>query len=393
MVNLTYLPAIIPTTIVVYSLVVAVVLYLYHRQEVRILESSERPTISLLAPKQPSILQAYFAVLPFQFTYQSLNPYGGRLLLLITRLMSLGYIFGIPGLWNFINHDFNNLFYFTHWNILMISTYYACAISSSVIGFLYNQKLRSGSGVADNSWMAVESPISTPEDDVFWSAHVKRLGFVIQILFEVAGGSALFVTVVAFSFLNPNFEFWNVSDHFVTSMTFLVEMAQNTMIIRWHHVLLNMFWAMLYLFYIWPAVGSGAVTDWPYSFLNTANAGCFGWYFMLFFGNAVFYTLWYSLSRVKYEYIYASTEAVKGVLPAHYRGTGVRYDSSSTGTDHFSRNNSIRGMLAGDSTHDVVTSQDSPMGRRSSGNGAVGFSRASSEVRSVPSLTGIEQRI
>jgi hypothetical protein len=183
----------------------------------------------------------------------------------------------------------------------------------------------------------------------------------VQILFEMAGASALFVTVVAFVLLNPKFEFWNVSDHFVTSCTFLAEMAQNRMVVRWQHLLIHFFWPMAYLVYIWPAVGSGAVTNWPYDFLSTASDGCFGWYAMLFLGDALFYYLWYSLSRLKYERVYIRSEAVKEVLACHFRATGARYEGGSDGdAGGASMGQSARGMLEPGSTHEIA-SQDSPV--------------------------------
>eukprot|EP01032_Pedospumella_encystans_P007724 gene7724-9232_t len=329
MTNLTYLPYIIPATLVIYFLVVVLVVYLYSLQE------THRAKIALSAPlafqtNKRTLFEMYFGVLPPQFTYGSLNTYGGNVLLLCTRVMSFCYIFGLPGLWNFIRNDWDNLYFFTLWNIIMISVYYSMAIISSVIGLLYHQDFLANTTVGiENSWMAVEAPASG--DKAYWSAHFHRLSFCMQILFQVAGASALFVTVIAFSFLNPVFDFWNVSAHLVTSLTFITEMSQNSLIVRWHHVVLNMGWAVIYLIYIWPAVASGEITDWPYGFLETENAGCFGWYFALFFFNVIFYFIWYYLSRAKYELIYVNSEAAGAVMSLHLRGTGRGSISSVVG--------------------------------------------------------------
>lgn len=361
MTSLKYLAAIIPTTFVAYGLVVGILLYFYNRQEKKIIgETAENSNVN-------NLLVSYFRVLPFENTYQSINPYGGRLLLFCTRLASFGYICGLSGLWNFIRNDWDNLFYFTHWNVIMISVFYGCALACSVIGFIYNEDFRAGK-TSGGSWVTVEATrISNQQrEEAYWSVYAQRLGFCMQILFEVAGGTALFVTVVAFTFLNPSFEFWNVSDHFVTSMTFLAEMAQNSMIVRWHHVLLNMLWALLYLIYIWPAVASGDVTNWPYSFLSVSSAGCFGWYFMLFFGNAIFYSIFYFFSRFKYEIIYRNSPSALWVLVDHYRGTGRRVEASSLSSSSEADvrvPTGARGIFSGDSTQEVLQGQDSPMTR------------------------------
>jgi len=317
--DLTYLGAIIPCTYAVYGLFVSALLFFFFRQERRRQEAEalvNHNNASKNSPS-PSLLELYFSPLPFNYTYKSVNVYGGDVLLLCTRTASFCYIFGLSGLWNFIREDWTNLYFFTLWNVIMISVYFAMAVISSVIGLVYGAefaKRENSQQQPSSGWFSQEG--------AFWSDHVLRLSLFMQILFEVAGGSAFFVTIVAFSFLNPEFVFWNVSAHFVTSMTFLIELSQNSMIIRWQHVLLNMLWALIYCTYIWPAVATHKVTDWPYDFLDVSNAGCFAWYFALFFANVLFYSLWYTLSRIKYEYVYKDSALVAAVLPLHFRGTG-----------------------------------------------------------------------
>jgi hypothetical protein len=335
MVNQAYLPAIVSVTLVVYLLVVVLVLYIFHKRE-RGFENNVDPsalTTALLPSTKSPLANEYFAVSPFERTYQSLNPYGGRILLLATRVLSFCYIFGISGLWNWYTRRFTNFFYFTHWNLIMISLYYASGILASIVGILFDAKFRTSGGVTEDRWPAVEPSKTVPDEKSFWSVHAQRLGFIIQLLFEVAGGSAFFITFIAFAFLSPHFGLGNVNSHFVTSMTFLLELAQNAMIVRWHHVLLNVFWFVLYLLYIWPAVASGAVTKWPYGFLQTEHPDCFGWYFLLFLLNVAFYFVWYYLSRVKYECVYARQESARGVLCEHYRMLGHQCPGDVQGAD------------------------------------------------------------
>ena len=345
--SLKYLGAIIPTTIVAYGLVVSVVLFFFFRQERR-REQAETQTQDTQKAHTRSLLELYFSPVPFQYTYASVNAYGGNILLLCTRIASFCYIFGISGLWNFINNDWSDLFYFTLWNVLMISAYYAMAIAASIIGLVYGDAFvkQENAEHPTSGWFTTAAVGS---EGAYWSAHVLRLSLFMQILFEVAGASAFFVTVVAFSVLNPDFVFWNVNVHFLTSMTFLLEMSQNSMIVRWHHVLLNMLWALIYLFYIWPAVATHKVTNWPYDFLDTSNAGCFAWYFVLFFADALFYMLLYYISRMKYEVIYKNSELAGNILPLHLRGTG-----NSTAAVH----TDIESRQLG---HHQLSSQNSPV--------------------------------
>mmetsp|Transcript_20399 Transcript_20399/g.44142 ORF Transcript_20399/g.44142 Transcript_20399/m.44142 type:complete len:143 (-) Transcript_20399:2-430(-) len=125
--SFAYLPAIIPITIIVYSLVCVLVLYLYSRQ----LKGTGPMTVS-------SVLKSYFSVLPPQATYLSLVPLpGGQALLLLTRLLSLLYLFSVA-LWSYIREDGGNLKYFTLWNMNMLSVYFAAAGVSSMVGLAYH---------------------------------------------------------------------------------------------------------------------------------------------------------------------------------------------------------------------------------------------------------------
>lgn len=370
MVDLTYLPYIIPATLVVYGLFVALILYLYAVQERKRAEAAQSGAVAL-RPKKRTLLEMYFGMLPFQYTYASLNVYGGNLLLLCTRIASFCYIFGLSGLWNFTRNHWDNLYFFTLWNVLMISVYYAMAIISSIIGLLYHADYASNTATGiENSWMAVDAPPTAEKK--YWSDHVQRLSFCMQILFQVAGASAMFVTVIAFSFLDPDFGFWNVSAHFVTSLTFITEMSQNSLIIRWHHVVINMLWAIIYLLYIWPAVATGQVTDWPYGFLDTGSPGCFAWYFALFFFNVIFYLVWYYLSRAKYEIVYAESESARNMMSLHLRGTGRGSISSVVGpqshggsmvdeTDNPFRHTASNGYIRSSSSMNGIEKQATPL--------------------------------
>mmetsp|Transcript_8004 Transcript_8004/g.13307 ORF Transcript_8004/g.13307 Transcript_8004/m.13307 type:complete len:394 (+) Transcript_8004:138-1319(+) len=325
--DFTYLPFIIPVTVIIYSGVIAIVLRMYAKQVQR---RAQEPSGSVGQPGSfRFVIDCYLASLPFHSTYLSPNakyPYVGQVILLITRVVSFCLLFGISGLWSYIRADFKNLFYFTLWNVNMISLYYGMASVASIIGLIYHPQLvvkQNGLTSADVNWVCVNG--GGEDSRPFWSKHMHRLGFCIQVLYQVAGASALFITVVAFTLLNPAFEFWNVMHHLITSVTFLLEMSQNAMVVRWEHVLLNMLWALIYLVYIWSAVGSREITNWPYDFLKTGSASSFFWYIILFVGNVIFFNLWLFLSRLKYRYVYPDSPTLQqrlgSLLPldAYYR--------------------------------------------------------------------------
>jgi len=135
-----------------------------------------------------------------------------------------------------------------------------------------------------------------------WSKPLKLLAIAHHLLFEVAGASAMLVTTVAFSLLNPEFAFWNVTIHFVTMCSLLLEMFLNALPVRLDHCPFNISWALLYLTFIWPIVVTGVVSKWPYAFLDTQDWKCFFWYTGLFLINILFYVVWWLFSVTKMRF-------------------------------------------------------------------------------------------
>ena len=102
--------------------------------------------------------------------------------LLVFRILSLCFFLGWAVIGNFvIRHEKSDLFleYFTNWNILFISSYYILATTCSIIGL---------------------TSVSTD-----WSKYVEYLGYFTNVVFEVTGGTAFFVTIVTFIYLERVF--------------------------------------------------------------------------------------------------------------------------------------------------------------------------------------------
>jgi hypothetical protein len=124
---------------------------------------------------------------------------------------------------------------------------------------------------------------------------VKRF---VHIIFEVAGSTALMITVVDFTLLSAEFKFWNLVAHFFTSISFLIELSLNAMGVRLHDLSYCSVWSISYLAIIWPIVAFG-VRDWPYGFLKVDSWSCILWYNALFVGNLLFFLLFYKLGAIK----------------------------------------------------------------------------------------------
>eukprot|EP01031_Cornospumella_fuschlensis_P027101 gene27101-32745_t len=175
-----------------------------------------------------------------------------------------------------------NAFYFTLWNVDLVTLFYLLATIASI----------------NRLYLTAYHP--SAEDT---PRYLRMLSNSVQIIFEFATATAFFVTLVAFTALNPHFAFWNVNQHFVTSMSLLGELMLNKMGARYEHVIFQISWAFLYLLFCWPMVASGALPEWPYFFLKTGSAAVFAYYAVLFLLNVVFFLLFCLLVRCKERFL------------------------------------------------------------------------------------------
>jgi hypothetical protein len=242
--------------------------------------------------------QRYFYGINFENVYQS--PWGsGRLsmyLLFLWRVACLGFFYGNDMIAGLIHNGGSSAIYFTNWNIYLISLYYSLASIASGIGICKDSAFREH--VTQH-----QLKNRNRETVSFWADATTMLGVTVHILFEIAGSTAFFITVIDFCALNPNFVYWNVSLHFITSMSFLVELFLNSMFVRWEHVLFTVTWGLIYLIFIWPMVATGAATKWPYFFLDTEKVTVSGWYIFLFTALIVFYYIFYGVAALKWAIV------------------------------------------------------------------------------------------
>ena len=225
--------------------------------------------------------------LRFESTHESFTgPL--RYTLFVTRFLSLIYILGVSVIVNDVTMpDDRGWLYFTNWNTKLIAFYFLLAFISSVTGLL------SPSNV-DLARSASSTSAQNGEQNCYLSIYVRTF----TILFEVAGGTSILVTVVAFGILDHSLSFWNVSLHLVTLITLLVELSLNKIFVRYDHYPFNLSWATIYLVFIWILVYSGQ-QDWPYFFLKTDSPNCYLFYSGLILADLLFYTIWYSFSELK----------------------------------------------------------------------------------------------
>lgn len=285
MVNTTYLPYVIITVIVEAITLLLVLWKANNYYSSRLSERQNCVSPEVLAPfaerHDPLLLNDSDSnstpLHSFQSTFRTAIPNSNlRLLLLFTRLLSFGYLCGVGVFWGLLRSG--GWQYFTTWNLELLSVYYLLSAFLSVVGLVYD------------------------DDDVEWSKSIRIIGRIAHVLFQVAGATAILVTVVAFSLLNPEFTFWNSSDHFATLCSILWELCLNGMFVQFEDFRFNVAWAALYLIFIWPVVATG-IRSWPYDFLQVNSPACFGWYSGLLLVNFLFYCVWFGLSRLKLRFM------------------------------------------------------------------------------------------
>lgn len=228
----------------------------------------------------------------FEDTYESYYP-PAKFLMFITRVLSFAYICGISIVANYEINGQNQWFFFTLWNLELMSLYFFLAVGCSIMGFVYGNKSLSN--------LCVVKMTNESSTRIVWSAGINRFTYLVHILFEICGGNSFMIISISFILLNRNFTFWNVSAHFVPAVSMLVELFLNNIFVRFDHFPLNLAWPFLFLLFIWPIVYTGVINRWPYFFLKTDTKYCFLFYNGLLIANFIFYSIWYSCSELKFS--------------------------------------------------------------------------------------------
>ena len=199
------------------------------------------------------------------------------ILLTITRLVFFVYFVG-GTIYIYVYSHGASWIFFTNWNLLLISLFYLIASIHSVVG-LYSEYVHK---------------VDIIKNSINW-----KLYHAVHILFEVSASTAFFVTTVDFILLDSNFEFLNVTQHFLTSLSFLVEISLNSLPVYIEHIWIAITWMVVYVIYAWGMVGSGTLKYWPYDFMELGNPYCFLWYNVLFFVALLFYGMLILLDYAK----------------------------------------------------------------------------------------------
>lgn len=241
-------------------------------------------------------------IFKFEDTYESRSTVF-KYILFATRLLSFGYIFGISTVANYIRTNGTFWYFFTLWNMQLLSVYYFFTLVCSIIGVFKKPKIKSPVGryyVEDYSGNLKESADQNNSAPLEWSIHTVRFGNIVHALFAICSGVNALITFIIFAFLDRSLTFWNVSTHLVPLITLLLELALNNMYIQVNQFAYCATWIWLYMIVIWPLVALGALRTWPYEFLAVDKPICFFTYTALIVLAVIFYFIMYGLSYWKY---------------------------------------------------------------------------------------------
>jgi hypothetical protein len=235
----------------------------------------------------------------FEDTYQSFYP-GLKYLLFVTRFLSFCYICGVSVIANYAERTSFTWFFFTTWNVQLISFYFLFALSASIIGFIHDGKSNASgnTGCLNYDIEGGEEPKGRRK---IWSQHTINFGYVIHILFEVCSGTAVLVTLVAFIAINSSSSFWNVAVHLMNVLVMILELFLNNMYLRLDHIPYNLTWAFIYVIFMWSIVVMGNITFWPYPFLAVDTYYSFFFYTGTIVADIVAYIIFFLLALAKFH--------------------------------------------------------------------------------------------
>lgn len=185
-------------------------------------------------------------------------------------------------------HDPDEWEYLTIWNLALIICYFLSSCILSCNGIL-------------RSILAIlpADLVHDVSDRTVWTILVQWLGSLSQVMFEVCGASALFISTVNFLLIDSSLTPLNLELHVFTTAALLIEATLNCYIVRWEHILVYLAWNSAYLACTWYRAITSPSSEWPYPFLSTSQPSALLWYASLYALACVFYGLWYAIFRIK----------------------------------------------------------------------------------------------
>ncbi|KAL2642034.1 hypothetical protein R1flu_009621 [Riccia fluitans] len=147
-----------------------------------------------------------------------------------------------------------------------------------------------------------------------------RVGYVMQIMFQVAGAAVLMTDSVYWLILVPyvlpksfQHNFIDINLHCVNAVLLAIEILLNDMYYPWFRISYAVFWTSGYVFFQWILHARGS-KSWPYPFLDLATPWAPAWYAGLSFLHVTLAIFLMAIVNIK-QYLVTQIQVPSGSIP------------------------------------------------------------------------------
>ncbi|XP_020157256.1 uncharacterized protein [Aegilops tauschii subsp. strangulata] len=222
-----------------------------------------------------------------------------------------------------VPHGPRVFFFYTQWTFLLVTIYFAVATAISAHGcWSYSKKsLRKTDEYGDVENRDLSTSISgerkNDEIDKMASyyeqiANEKRAAFwgrCMQIIYQASAGATMLTDVTFWGLLVPffyrdKFGLSMVTDgmHSVNAVLLLIDTLLNNMPFPWYRIAFFVFWSCSYVTFQWVIHASGALSWWPYPFLDLASPGAPLWYLAMAVAHVPCFSAYWLVVKAKRTY-------------------------------------------------------------------------------------------
>lgn len=281
--NFAYFSFLILFVLLLYTLILLIFLCI-RRREIKV-QSINRPANDFLGPGLEDPRFSYDWTTRIDDISESACGPNVRILLLLTRICSLAYIFGA----GFIQVGIIapvSYYYLDGWTLVLSFLYFFLAM---IVTSLKIHSLRTRS--------AIDARLNTA-GEFEWSYFPRLMSVASHMLFEICSSTTLLLAFAHYDNVSPAAD-QLATVNGVVIILFFVDTLFNDVKYRFDQYPAAAAWLMFYFLCIWPAVFTGSMQTWPYDFMKTNSSECFGTYTALFVASWISYTMWYFVYKLK----------------------------------------------------------------------------------------------
>eukprot|EP00249_Psilotum_nudum_P017844 c26520_g1_i1 orf=219-1163(-) len=256
--------------------------------------------------------------------------------LLAVRVISFLYLLSIL-IYDFLLNGPSIYEYYTEWSFTLLIAYFALATVVSSKHLSFENSSLDASFPGDSIRFLVHSSEKDEKNRLpTLQVHSRgceperqeagTVGYVMQIIFQTVTGAVVLTDLIYWTLLHSNFkesgDFVSVNMHGVNLVFLVVDIVVNNLSFPWFRGSYFLLWSGLFSVFTWIIHAFGE-TIWPYPFLDVSVKWSPLWYFGLFVGHIVVYSIVCLIMYVKklcVEYNFKSHIGMKHSCIGKYRG-------------------------------------------------------------------------